>query len=131
MAEGLFDTVAISDEDVAALFAAGSESTLQILARADEVDLKFARILDRDRFGQAWRTEPLRPHAERSGWFEIDVQDLHLDDDTYEYEFVVHRDGQKVIAADPFAEEITPLRRLSRCVPHQERQALAAAVLVG
>lgn len=107
MADELIEPVAISDEDVAALFAAGGESTLQIPARAEEVDLKFARIEDRDRFGQAWRTEPLRPHAERVGWFEIDLEDLRLDDDVYEYEFVVHRDGQAIIAADPFAEEIT------------------------
>jgi 1,4-alpha-glucan branching enzyme len=107
MAEELFDTLAISDEDVAALFASGSESTLQILAKADDVQLKFARIHDRDRFGHAWRTEPLKPHAERVGWFEIDLEQLHLDDDTYEYEFVLTRDGTTITAADPFAEEIT------------------------
>jgi 1,4-alpha-glucan branching enzyme len=107
MAKELADIIAISDEDVAALFAAGTESKLQVLAIADELDLKFASINERDRFGEAWRSEPLRPNLERNGWFEIDLEDLHLDDDVYEYEFVVHRNGKQIIAADPFAEEIT------------------------
>ena len=107
MAEGLAATIAVSDEELARLFDVGSESLLMVPAVADGVDLRFAPLEARDRFGQAWNVEPLRPSTQVQGWFEINLADLGLEDGVYEYELVVERGNAHHVAADPFAEEIT------------------------
>ncbi len=100
------------DEDLAELFDAGLQSVLAVPARADAVELHSAPLARRDRF-VTWRKDPLQPSAERPGWFEINLQELQLDDGDYEYEFLVKRPREngpgmeEVIAADPYAEEIT------------------------
>lgn len=107
MAEKLADRIAISDEDLAAIFDVGSQSILFVPAQADAVELKYAPITSRDRFGTAWQMESLQPSTERLGWFEINLEDLDLKDGVYEYEFLVQRGADQFTAADPFAEEIT------------------------
>src|SRR6185436_16367205 len=88
-----------ADADLAALFDAGMQSVLAVPARADAVLLHYAPMTDRDRFGTMWREEPLQPSADHQGWFEINLQELQLDDDAYEYEFIVQRAGEETIAA--------------------------------
>ncbi len=86
---------------------------------AEEVAVRFAPTLSRDRFDpDEWRTESLSPVDGADGWYEIDLDGLGLPDGRYEYEFVVRRedDGEgddgdgPLVAADPFAEEITRFR---------------------
>lgn len=76
---------------------------------ADRVEIRFAPQMSRDRFDpDSWRCEALSPDPDASGWYRIDLNGLGLSDGTYEYEYVVHRDGEEpTVAADPFAEEIT------------------------
>lgn len=107
MAEGIATAVSVSDEELAHLFDVESPSRLLIPAVADGIELQFAPISRRDRFGQAWNVEPLRPSSEVQGWFEIDLEDLNLEDGEYEYEFIIERGATRTVAADPFAEEIT------------------------
>jgi 1,4-alpha-glucan branching enzyme len=107
MADGLAGNIAISDEELATIFDVGSQSTLFIPAQADGIELKYAPIEARDRYGTAWQFESLQPSTERLGWFEINLEELDLDDGVYEYEFLVQRGADQIVAADPFAEEIT------------------------
>jgi 1,4-alpha-glucan branching enzyme len=71
---------------------------------ANRVDLRFANVLDRDRFGERWRYVALARRD--NGWWETDVASLHLDDGVYEYEFVIDEDHAAPVA-DPYAQEIT------------------------
>ncbi|SFF86901.1 1,4-alpha-glucan branching enzyme [Halopelagius inordinatus] len=79
---------------------------------ADRVEVRFAPLLSRDRFDpKSWRTEALDPVPDATDWYQLDVDGLDLSDGRYEYEYVVHRgDDEPVVAADPFAEEITRFR---------------------
>lgn len=79
---------------------------------AEGVTVRFAPLLSRDRFDPAdWRNEVLSPDPDASGWYRIDLNGLDLADGVYEYEYIVHREGgERVVAADPFAEEITRFR---------------------
>ncbi|MFC6826646.1 alpha-amylase family glycosyl hydrolase [Halopelagius fulvigenes] len=79
---------------------------------ADRVEVRFAPVLSRDRFDpNDWRRETLDPVPDATDWYEVDVNGLDLPDGRYEYEYVVHRgDDDPVVAADPFAEEITRFR---------------------
>jgi 1,4-alpha-glucan branching enzyme len=53
----------------------------------------------------SWRHDPLTDTHD--GWLQIDLSTLALADGTYEYEFVVDRQGGSATVADPYAEEIT------------------------
>lgn len=79
---------------------------------ADRVEVRFAPLLSRDRFDpKSWQTEALDPVPDATDWYQLDVDGLDLTDGRYEYEYVVHRgDDEPVVAADPFAEEITRFR---------------------
>lgn len=79
---------------------------------AERVEIRFAPLLSRDRFDpDDWRREQLSPAPDAADWYQIDLNGLDLADGRYEYEYVVHRDGEEpVVAADPFAEEITKFR---------------------
>ena len=57
----------------------------------------------------AWPRHPMARAAGGPGeWWELDTSALGLADGTYEYDLCVERPGQApVVAADPFAEEIT------------------------
>ena len=80
---------------------------------AERVEMRFAPVLARDRFDPGeWRREALSADPDADEWYRIDLADLDLPDGRYEYEFVVHREGEDepVVAADPFAEEITRFR---------------------
>ncbi|MES9846905.1 MAG: alpha-amylase family glycosyl hydrolase [Candidatus Thiodiazotropha sp.] len=86
----------------------GIASHLRIPATADShVEIRFADILQRDRYDpQAWRREALTAVAGESGWFEIDLDALGLEDGDYEYEFI--KDGAAdTPIADPYAVHIT------------------------
>ena len=76
---------------------------------AEGVEIRLAPLLSRDEFDpDNWRCEELSPASNASGWYQLDLNSLDLSDGKYEYEYVVHRDGEEpVVAADPFAEEIT------------------------
>lgn len=71
---------------------------------AATVELRVARIEDRDRFGERWRYHPLARDAD--GWWQVDVRTLGLDDGVHEYEFVLDGDRDNPVP-DPFATEIT------------------------
>ncbi|MFC4358425.1 alpha-amylase family glycosyl hydrolase [Halobium salinum] len=80
---------------------------------AERVELRFAPLLARDEFDpDEWRREDLSPVADATDWYELDLTDLDLTDGRYEYEFVVHREGEDdpTVAPDPFAEELTEFR---------------------
>jgi 1,4-alpha-glucan branching enzyme len=80
---------------------------------AERVEVRFAPVLSRDTFDpDDWRREELSSHPELSDWYELDIEGLDLPDGRYEYEYVVHREGDEepVVAPDPFAEEITRFR---------------------
>ena len=76
---------------------------------ADSVDVRFSPVLSRggaDR--DDWRRESLSADPDADGWFALDLADLDLSDGRYEYEFVADVGGDDpVVAADPFAEELT------------------------
>jgi 1,4-alpha-glucan branching enzyme len=76
---------------------------------AERVVVRFAPVLSRDTFDPAdWRHEELSAHPDVSDWYELNIDDLDLDDGRYEYEFLVYRgEDDPDVAADPFAEEIT------------------------
>lgn len=76
---------------------------------AETVAVRFAPLSARDRFApEAWRREPLQPVPSAAGYYEVDINSLHLPDGTYEYEFLVSTgDGSPRVVPDPFAEEIT------------------------
>ena len=118
--------VAPAPTAVAAVAAADGSGMLQIPApEADTVEVRFASLLARDKFDpQKWRSEPLKPSFERAGWCEIDLNDLHLDDGVYEYEFILDRHVASPIP-DPFAEELTRFggyRGVFRIVDGQRRR---------
>jgi 1,4-alpha-glucan branching enzyme len=52
-----------------------------------------------------WKYADLKNKGD--GWWEIDLSTLKLPDGEYEYEFVVTRNNEELIEADPYAEEIT------------------------
>ncbi|MES9974098.1 MAG: alpha-amylase family glycosyl hydrolase [Candidatus Thiodiazotropha sp.] len=86
----------------------GIASHLRIPATADShVEIRFADILQRDRYDpQGWRREALTAVAGESGWFEINLDALGLEDGDYEYEFI--KDGAAdTPIADPYAVHIT------------------------
>ena len=90
--------------------AVDEDGTLRVPATdAEEVEIRFAPVTARDHFDpDGWRHETLEADPDRSDWYRIDLDGLELSDGTYEYEYVVSRsDGESVVAADPFAEEIT------------------------
>jgi 1,4-alpha-glucan branching enzyme len=75
---------------------------------AENVAVRFSPLLSRDTFDpDTWQTEDLAPVSDATDWYEIDLNDLDLTDGQYEYEFVVDRGDDQVVAPDPFAEEIT------------------------
>ena len=101
---------AIAQEHIAELLTAplGQSGVLEIPAAAESVVLRYAPLNARDRFGEVWVKKQLSRSLERQNWFTLDLNQLGLADDDYEYEFdVLREDGSEVIAADPFAEEIT------------------------
>ena len=71
---------------------------------AGSVELRIARLTDRDRYGERWHGAPLTRSSE--GFWEIDVDALGLADGAYEYEFVLDGDRQRPVA-DPYAKELT------------------------
>jgi 1,4-alpha-glucan branching enzyme len=74
---------------------------------AQQVDVRFAPLADRDTFDPArWQREPLRPSFEHAGHYEIDLTSLPLADGAYEYEFVLDGRADQPVP-DPFADEIT------------------------
>ena len=90
--------------------AVDEDGTLRVPATdAEKVEVRFAPVTARDRFDpDNWRHESLEPDPDRSDWYRIDLNGLGLSDGTYEYEYAVSRaDGETVVAADPFARELT------------------------
>ncbi|NCD18994.1 MAG: hypothetical protein EOL89_03260 [Actinobacteria bacterium] len=71
---------------------------------AAAVEVRIARIEDRDRFGERWQYHPLTRGAD--GWWQADVRALGLGDGVHEYEFVLDGDRAHPIP-DPLATEIT------------------------
>ncbi len=90
------------------LHAVGIDSRLRIPASVgSRIELRFADILKRDRYDpKSWRREILAPVSGATGWFEIDLEALGLDDGDYEYEFIKD-DVAEVPIADPYAIHIT------------------------
>jgi 1,4-alpha-glucan branching enzyme len=85
-----------------------SDGLLRVPApTANQLDLRFASLADRDNFDPSlWRSEPLRHSFDLEGFYEIDLDALSLADGAYEYELVLDGRTDNPIA-DPFAEEIT------------------------
>src|SRR5262249_10551172 len=85
-----------------------ADGSLRIPApTAQQVEMRFAALADRDRFDPAqWRRAALRPSFEQAGHYEIDLNALGLADGPYEYEFVLDGRADNPVA-DPFAEELT------------------------
>lgn len=100
-------SITLTEEQFTELLRAHGPSVLRIPARAEGVKLHYASLEARDRFGDAWQEVALNKVAGLQGWFEIDLASLSLADGEYEYEFELTRDGQTLLAADPFAEELT------------------------
>jgi 1,4-alpha-glucan branching enzyme len=75
---------------------------------ADTVEIRFAPLLQRDKFAPAvWPVQPLASaQPANPGWWEIDIDALGLGDGAYEYEFILDGHTDRPVA-DPFAEEIT------------------------
>lgn len=71
---------------------------------ASSVEVRVARLEDRDRFGDRWQYHALARSAD--GWWQADVGSLGLADGVHEYEFVLDGDRAHPIP-DPFATEIT------------------------
>ncbi|MGZ8230347.1 MAG: alpha-amylase family glycosyl hydrolase [Burkholderiales bacterium] len=77
------------------------------VSTAQRIEMRYAPLAERDRFDPSnWRTVALTRDAARPGWFEIDVDALHLPDGKYEYEFVLDNRANTPVA-DPFAVELT------------------------
>ncbi len=74
---------------------------------AQQVEMRFAALADRDRFDPAqWRRTALRPSFEQAGYYEIDLDALTLPDGPYEYEFILDNRADNPVA-DPYADEVT------------------------
>ena len=72
-----------------------------------QVAIRYAPVNTRDNFNpENWHSEPLVPHPDQPGWYQIDINDLALPDGVYEYEFILDNQTGHPIA-DPFADEIT------------------------
>lgn len=71
---------------------------------AASVEVRTARLADRDRFGERWRYHALTRTPD--GWWQADVSALALPDGPHEYEFVLDGDRAHPIP-DPFATEVT------------------------
>lgn len=89
-------------------FPLGTDPHLRIPAPAgSRVEMRFAKTLDRDLFyPENWRKVALLSVAGPSGWFEINLQNLGLEDGDYEYELILNGIDDQPIP-DPFAIEIT------------------------
>jgi 1,4-alpha-glucan branching enzyme len=76
---------------------------------AEDVEIRYAPLLSRADFDpDSWERATLSADPDAPGWYQVDLDDLDLADGRYEYEFLVHRDGDEPdVAPDPFAEEIT------------------------
>ncbi len=71
------------------------------------IEMRFADLLQRDHFNpQSWHSIKMKPVAGQSGWFEIYLNTLGLNDGDYEYEFVLNGAADRPIA-DPYAVHIT------------------------
>lgn len=68
------------------------------------VEVRVAALAERDRFGDAWRYSTLTRGAD--GFWQWDVEALHLADGAHEYEFLLDGDRANPIA-DPYATQIT------------------------
>ncbi len=74
---------------------------------AKPVQILHSPVAARDRFDPtSWHRESLRPCADREGYYEIDLDELGIEDGVYEYEFILD-DRTDDLIADPYAEEIT------------------------
>jgi 1,4-alpha-glucan branching enzyme len=87
---------------------ARNNGLLRLPAKANsQVDMRFAPVTARDTFDPLqWRSERLAPDPQNTGWYSLNLNDLHLPDALYEYEFVLDGCSNEPVA-DPFAEEIT------------------------
>jgi 1,4-alpha-glucan branching enzyme len=73
---------------------------------ASQVHIRFSGLPRSVEFRpEDWRHERL--DTAHDGWWAIDLNALNLPDGSYEYEFVVERDGRSFTAPDPYAEDIT------------------------
>lgn len=67
--------------------------------------MRYSPTFDRADFDPTtWRTAALTPSADE-GWWEVDIDALGLAEGSYEYEFLL--DNGSIVAADPYADEIT------------------------
>ncbi|MES9922714.1 MAG: hypothetical protein ABW152_01365 [Candidatus Thiodiazotropha endolucinida] len=86
----------------------GADSHIRIPAPAgSQLELRIADILQRDRYNpHGWRRETLTPVSGEPGWFEVDLNNLGLEDGDYEYKFIKDGAADDPIA-DPYAIHIT------------------------
>jgi 1,4-alpha-glucan branching enzyme len=85
-------------------------STLSVPAPdASQVELRLSALpRTGDFLPELWRYAPLAGPVD-GGWWRIDLRTLRLGDGAYEYEFVIHREGESRTVTDPYAEELTRL----------------------
>jgi 1,4-alpha-glucan branching enzyme len=78
---------------------------------AKSVEIRFSPVPRTGDFNpEAWQHIPLArsPESILGEWWEVNLENLNLEDGSYEYEFRVTSDnGDSVIVADPYAEELT------------------------
>lgn len=70
---------------------------------ANTLEMRYAALSGRSDFGKKWLTQPLLPIE--PGWFEIDLNTLHLPDGTYEYELLMNGVARPAVP-DPYATSL-------------------------
>lgn len=99
----------------------GSPTTLVIPAPvANTLVLRCASLADRSNFGNRWQTYPLSPSTTQ-GYFEIDINSLHLPDGTYEYDLLINGVARPALA-NPYSTELEKFGGYRGTFTIQDRQ---------